>query len=549
MSRSSLVISVPRKAEDGRAALLEDMRPTLPLAKRTSWLADMSVGLRLAWSFGLLGFAVALLGATTWLTGQTTTSQSQALIDEQLPLERSVREWRTYSVQLGEMALRASLSEDVFPLTLEMSKRVEAEDVIVEDTLNRVAQSPRQIVVQPTLEAAVSQRTAYVVLRDQLVQDALDGKIISQRQKSEHEAALLSYLETLDRMLEQSEQLARDAGAQIVRGSQRAQWISGMAVTMVLFLAALFGILLRRSIVMPLNMASAAVSQVATGDLTVSVDVQGRDELGQTMSALNRMVESLRHVVSEVRDAASSIHAASSDVASGNMDLSNRTEQAASSLEETAASLEQLAITVKNNASNAEQAHALVNQASTVATEGGKLVGQVVTTMHDIQESSRRIAEIVGIIDSIAFQTNILALNAAVEAARAGEQGRGFAVVASEVRQLASRSAQAAKEIKQLIGGSVSRIAVGAELVGAAGVTMKDIVDRVSRIQVLMREVHEATQQQSREIGQVSQAVTGLDQMTQQNAALVEESAAAATSLSEQASRLQTGIAAFKLYA
>lgn len=538
MSHTSIVVAVPTDAHEISSP-----------SQRSTWLADMSVGQRLAWSFGLLGLAVALLGATTWLTGQNTTAQSQALLGEQLPLERSVREWRTHSIQLGEKALRASLSEDVFPLTMEIARQVEAEDGLVQDILDRVTQSSGLRAAQVTLDEALGQRRAYVALRDQLVQDALDGKIISQRQRSEHEAALSSYLQALERMLEQSEQLALEAGAQMMSGSERAQWISGLAVSVVLLLAALFGVLLRRSIVKPLTMASEAVAQVARGDLTVRVAVQGRDELGQTMLALNRMVESLRHVVSEVRNAATSIHAASSDVASGNLDLSNRTEQAASSLEETAASLEQLAITIRNNAANAKQAHTLVSEASTVAAEGGKLVGQVVTTMDDIQGSSRRIAEIVGIIDSIAFQTNILALNAAVEAARAGEQGRGFAVVASEVRQLASRSAQAAKEIKQLIGNSVDRIGVGAELVSAAGVTMKDIVERVASIQGLMREVHEATQQQSAEISQLSQAVSGLDQMTQQNAALVEQSSAAATSLSEQASRLQTGIAAFKLYA
>lgn len=514
-----------------------------------TWVSSISVGMRLALSFGFLGLSVALLGTMVWFTGQTTTSQSRALIDELLPIERSVREWRTYSIKLGEMTLRASTSQDVFPLTVEISKLSQTSNELVQDLVARVQGSSKRDAFSSTMESAMGVMTQYLTLRDQLVQDALEGKIISQRQKSEHEQALTDYMKALDEMLILSERLAREAGVQMIAGSQRSQSVSAIAVFFVLLLSALSGWFIRRSIVHPLAVASSAVSQVASGDLTVSVNVHGRDELGQMMTALNQMVASLHHVVSEVRDVAESIHVASSEVASGNLDLSTRTEQAAGNLQETASSLEQLSRMVKNNASNAQQAHDLVNEASAVALEGGEIVRQVVSTMDTIQQSSKRISEIVGIIDGIAFQTNILALNAAVEAARAGEQGRGFAVVASEVRNLASRSANAAKEIKQLIEGSVSNVRTGASLVNTAGTTMNDIVDRVSKVQAIMGEVNAATRQQSQEIGQVVRSVSFLDEMTQQNAALVEQGSAAAMSLKEQASRLHAEMDSFMLNA
>jgi methyl-accepting chemotaxis protein len=394
----------------------------------------------------------------------------------------------------------------------------------------------------------MDQRKVYVRLRDALVQNALEGKIISQKEMADHAKALKEYLARIDDMLALSERSATEAANAMMADARRAQWISGIAVTLVIALAALFGWLLRRSIVTPLAQASQVVSQVAAGDLTVRVNADRADEIGQMMTAVNRMVESLHYVVTEVRDSAESIHVAASEVATGNMDLSLRTEQAASNLEETSASVEQLTGMVLSNAGNTRQANDLVNQATLVASRGGEVVKQVVSTMNDINSSSQRIVEIVSIIDGIAFQTNILALNAAVEAARAGEQGRGFAVVASEVRSLAGRSANAAKEIKQLISASVDKVSNGAKLVITAGTTMDEIVGSVEKIQTIMTEVSEASHQQSDEIGQVGQAITLLDQMTQQNAALVEEGAAAAQSLSEQAKRLNSAMSSFRLH-
>ncbi|WP_440112697.1 methyl-accepting chemotaxis protein [Acidovorax sp. BL-A-41-H1] len=333
----------------------------------------------------------------------------------------------------------------------------------------------------------------------------------------------------------------------MIHDASRAQWISAIAVVVVVCLSALFGWLLRRSIVMPLRQASQAAAVVASGDLTVHLDHQRSDEIGQLLTALNKMVESLHYVVNEVRDSGESIHVASSEVAAGNADLSARTEHAASSLQQTAASIAQLAQMVAANADSTREANELALSATQVATKGGEVVSQVVKTMDEINASSKKIADIVGIIDGIAFQTNILALNAAVEAARAGEQGRGFAVVASEVRALAGRSANAAKEIKTLISASVGKVSDGAKLVVTAGSTMGDIVDSVQRVTTLMSEINHASAEQSSQIGQVSQAVDQLDHMTQQNAALVEEGAAAAQSLQDQAHRLAGAMGQFQL--
>jgi methyl-accepting chemotaxis protein len=286
---------------------------------------------------------------------------------------------------------------------------------------------------------------------------------------------------------------------------------------------------------------------VAAGDLTREIEVTGADEISALQAALSRMVIRLRTMVQQVNSGVESVGTASSEIAQGNQDLSSRTEQQASSLQQTAASMEQMTSTVKHNADTANQASQLASAASQVAERGGVVVAQVVSRMGEISQSSRKIEEIITVIDGIAFQTNILALNAAVEAARAGEQGRGFAVVAGEVRNLAQRSAQAAREIKSLIADSVAKVESGSTLVHEAGQTMGDIVAQVKRVTDLIGEITSATLEQSSGIGQVNQAVTQLDQMTQQNAALVEQSAAAAQSLKDQADRLAEAVAAFKV--
>ncbi len=310
-------------------------------------------------------------------------------------------------------------------------------------------------------------------------------------------------------------------------------------------------VLLSWVVVQRIRRSLAEVAQVAQrigeGDLSQPIHAQGRGEVAQMMRAMEGMQTSLVRIVGDVRQSSDSIATGSSEIATGNADLSQRTEEQASNLQQTAASMEQITSTVKNNSDTAQRAAVLAGSASAAAVKGGEVVGQVVATMQDIAAASKKITDIIAVIDGIAFQTNILALNAAVEAARAGEQGRGFAVVASEVRSLAQRSAEAAKEIKTLIGASVEKVDNGAQLVSNAGQSMEDIVTQVKRVSDLIGEISSATGEQTIGISQVGEAVTQLDQVTQQNAALVEESAAAADSLKHQAAKLAQIVSVFRL--
>jgi methyl-accepting chemotaxis protein len=353
-------------------------------------------------------------------------------------------------------------------------------------------------------------------------------------------ASLREMVEFLGKQMEQAALTAHES----------AQNAIGLMIAAAL-LAGLIGVasawLITRSITRPLTHAVEAADRVARGDLSDAIVAHSADETGQMLTALQRMQESLARTVGLVRGNAEGVATASAQISQGNEDLSSRTEEQASSLEQTAASMEELTSTVKQNADNARQANQLAVSASEVALKGGDVVGKVVSTMASIDASSRKIVEIIGVIDGIAFQTNILALNAAVEAARAGEQGRGFAVVASEVRTLAQRSAAAAKEIKGLIGDSVSKVDAGTALVGEAGRTMDDIVGSVRRVTDIMGEITAASQEQTAGIEQISQAISQMDQVTQQNAALVEEAAAAAASLQDQAGGLLEAVSVFTL--
>ncbi|MBY0498378.1 MAG: MCP four helix bundle domain-containing protein [Nitrosomonas sp.] len=323
--------------------------------------------------------------------------------------------------------------------------------------------------------------------------------------------------------------------------------MTSIAIGLGVVLAIITGLLLIRAILGPLNEAIAVADAVASGDLTSRIEVNSTNETGHLLQALKTMNENLIDLVSRVRAGTDQIATASGEIASGNSDLSQRTEEQASSLEETASSMEELTSTVKQNADNARQANQLAAGASEVAVKGGAVVGQVVQTMSAINESSKKIVDIISVIDGIAFQTNILALNAAVEAARAGEQGRGFAVVATEVRTLAQRSAAAAKEIKELISDSVAKVEDGTRLVDEAGATMDEIVTSVKRVTDIMSEISAASNEQSSGIEQVNQAVTQMDEVTQQNAALVEEAAAAAESMNDQAQALTQAVSVFKV--
>jgi methyl-accepting chemotaxis protein-1 (serine sensor receptor) len=346
-------------------------------------------------------------------------------------------------------------------------------------------------------------------------------------------------------------QLQLDVGKSDFEQSQHIyRLVRTSSIAAVLFgilLAALVGIWLIRAISRPLEAAVNIAGGIAAGNLTQQIDVGATDETGRLMQALKDMNESLANIVTQVRSGTDTITTASRQIADGNMDLSARTEQQASSLEETASSIEELTSTVRQNADNARQANNLAVSASEVALKGGAVVAQVVKTMLSINESSKKIVDIIGVIDGIAFQTNILALNAAVEAARAGEQGRGFAVVAAEVRSLAQRSAAAAREIKLLIGDSVDKVAIGSKLVFEAGSTMEDVVASIKRVTDIMGDISVASVEQSTGIEQVNQAIGQMDQVTQQNAALVEEAAAAAESLQDQAAHLSRVVSVFQL--
>ncbi|MET0267180.1 MAG: methyl-accepting chemotaxis protein [Duganella sp.] len=347
------------------------------------------------------------------------------------------------------------------------------------------------------------------------------------------------------------EQLNEDVAAASVADGHaaiaRARWAMAAAALLAAIVAVACAAYITGAITRPISEAVQVAQTVAGGDLTSRIVVRTTEETGQLLQALKDMNDNLIRIVGQVRGGTDTIATASAQIATGNLDLSSRTEQQASSLEETASSMEELTSTVRQNADNARQADVLAASARAVAQQGGAVVARVVQTMEEINSASARVVDIIAVIDGIAFQTNILALNAAVEAARAGEQGRGFAVVASEVRTLAQRSASAAKEIKQLIGDSVDKVGAGSKLVAEAGQTMNDIVASIARVTDIMGEITMATQEQSSGIDQINMAVGQMDTVTQQNAALVEEAAAAAASLEDQAARLAQVVSVFRL--
>jgi methyl-accepting chemotaxis protein len=392
-------------------------------------------------------------------------------------------------------------------------------------------------------------RSKYVVTQNEYL------KLIGEGKKQEAgEYLLSSVVQAQTAYFSQVQNLIALIGTIMVKSGEDAEknyqnsrnMLSGIAIIAIL-LACGFAYWTTRSITRPLNQAVQIARTIADGDLTSKIQVESSDETGQLLQALKDMNNSLVRIVAQVRTGTDTIASASTQIAAGNLDLSSRTEEQASSLEETAASMEELTSTVKQNADNARQANQLAAEASDVAMKGGDVVSEVVSTMSSINNSSKKIVDIISVIDGIAFQTNILALNAAVEAARAGEQGRGFAVVASEVRNLAQRSAAAAKEITVLIGDSVDQVSAGTLLVNKAGTTMSEVVNSVRRVTDIMAEITAASHEQSTGIEQVNQAIAQMDEVTQQNAALVEEAAAAAASLEDQASNLSELVDVFRI--
>ena len=379
-------------------------------------------------------------------------------------------------------------------------------------------------------------------LSNMAIQDYLNLNDSASNVNTKFREAVDNYLSFIDK---RTDEFA--AQAAVDHGVSRSVTIALLVIALVLAIGC--WIFINRTVLKPLHEAGDHFEKISGGDFTGRIEVRSTNEIGQLFAAIKRMQESLTRTVAIVRRGVDEINVGSREISAGNTDLSSRTEQQAASLEETAASMEELASTVKQNADNARQANQLAASASDVAERGGSAVAEVVNTMQGISASSRKISEIVSVIDGIAFQTNILALNAAVEAARAGEQGKGFAVVAGEVRSLAQRSAQAAKEIKGLIEDSVSKVGAGSQQVERAGATMQEIVASVKRVTDIMGEISAASEEQSSGIDQVNRAVSQMDEVTQQNAALVEEAAAAAGSLQEQAQRLAEAVAVFKINA
>jgi methyl-accepting chemotaxis protein len=398
------------------------------------------------------------------------------------------------------------------------------------------------------LMAAVGQsRTAYVNARAELIKKQKAGEKISDAVDRDLRPLAQAYLKDVDHVAQHATDTLAQAQSQADTAATSIQVALGTGAAVSLALGLLLAVLVTRSITTPLQQALRAVEGIAGGDLAHEIRSEGKDEIARLLQALSGMKENLARIVGNVRQGSEGVATASAEIASGNHDLSSRTESQASALEQTAASMEELSSTVHQNADNARQANQLAMSASSVAIKGGEVVGQVVETMKGINDASRKISDIISVIDGIAFQTNILALNAAVEAARAGEQGRGFAVVATEVRSLAGRSAEAAKEIKSLISASVERVEQGTVLVDQAGATMQEVVSSIRRVTDIMGEISAASQEQSLGVAQVGEAVTSLDQTTQQNAALVEQMAAAASSLKSQAGELVQVVSVFKL--
>jgi len=511
-------------------------------------IQNLSIRTKLMGGFGLV-MAIALL------QGLVSLQQLHHVRDKSSEIARN---WLPGVKSLGD--LNDDLSELRFTrlqLTLvDESSKVEAMDQQINKLQALMEQHRGEYdkLVDSDEERALAERLkdqlkAYVALSPQIVKlmrdlNAADAKQINAGEgKKSFDAAS----ELLDKLIELNTRGAAKASdeADAIFARSRIVLFIGLAAMVTLGLGIAW--VVSGNLVDAATRAVKQAERIADGDLSHTVTVNRRDEMGRLLEALGQMQEKLRGIVAGVRRNAEGVATSSAEISQGNNDLSARTEQQASALEETAASMEELSSTVKQNADNARQANQLALSASTVAVSGGEVVNRVVDTMKGINDSSKRIADIIGVIDGIAFQTNILALNAAVEAARAGEQGRGFAVVAAEVRSLAQRSADAAKEIKTLISTSVERVEQGTALVDEAGTTMREVVSSIKRVTDIMGEISAASVEQSAGVSQVGDAVTSMDQATQQNAALVEESAAAAESLKSQAQQLVNAVAVFKL--
>nr|WP_315245610.1 methyl-accepting chemotaxis protein [uncultured Albidiferax sp.] len=509
-------------------------------------IRNLRIGRRLMLAFGVILLILATsAGVGVWRLQELAQTTRAMGTTENEKLALAVQ-WRQ-TIDLNWVRTRASMldadTSHIASWQSEMDKTSEV-TLAARKRLLELVKSDEGMRLIAEIDVA---REAYRTPRAQALKRKLAGENVMETLEKELQPLALNYLNAISKLEKRQQDIYDAALTQAEQNAAQGQTILVVCGVASILLGAFFAFVLSRSIVTPIQQASASARLIAEGDLTENVLIEGSDEAADLLHALKEMQNNLSRVVSGVRGNAESVASASAQISQGNHDLSARTESQASALEQTAASMEELSSTVKQNADNARQANQLAMSASTVALQGGEVVSRVVETMKGINDSSKKIADIISVIDGIAFQTNILALNAAVEAARAGEQGRGFAVVASEVRSLAQRSAAAAKEIKTLIDNSVTQVGQGTILVDQAGSTMTEVVSAIRRVTDIMGEISAASTEQSLGVVQVGEAVTQMDQATQQNAALVEESAAAAGSLQNQAEQLVQAVSVFQL--
>ena len=511
----------------------------------------LKVSTQLSLGFGILLMLILAMGAVSLVKVSSIHQSFQLVVDDRVPKVAEINDIKA-DINVIALSMRNMV---ILTDAVEIKKELAQLESSRQNIAKRLEQLQAQITSErgkAELAKVMAARGKYVPLQGKFVDLVTAGKADEAKAMlvSEARSAQQDYFTALDHLLKYQGELmqrSEDDTDALVTSLTVAIWTLGLIslIAGTLTAGGIIRSLSRQLGGEPVDAADLARA-VAQGDLSLPVVVKAGDRTS-LMASLQDMQISLTAVVGNVRQGSESVATASAQISQGNNDLSQRTEEQASALEQTAASMEQLGSTVRQNADNARQANQLAEAASTVAIKGGEVVSQVVDTMKGINDSSKKIADIIGVIDGIAFQTNILALNAAVEAARAGEQGRGFAVVASEVRSLAGRSAEAAKEIKSLIGASVERVQQGSTLVDQAGVTMTEVVNSIQRVTDIMGEISAASSEQSTGVSQIGEAVTQMDQVTQQNAALVEESAAAAESLKMQAEQLVQSVAVFKL--